>query len=637
MCGVFGVVGLGDPELGKRVARVLRHRGPDDSGVWVMRDGTPVTLANTRLSIIDLSDAGHMPMLSSDGRMAITYNGEIYNFHEIRVSLEKLGHRFRSKSDTEVILNAYSEWGEACLHRLRGMFSFLIWDVTRQRLFAARDRLGIKPLYWTETNKGTMLASELKAILASGLIAPELDQNALHHYLTYYCVPPPYTMLEGVHTLLPGHFLTWEKGNVTIQKYWEVPESDTQDLVAATKDPAGVRSELRKLLEEAISLRMVSDVSVGAFLSGGVDSSAVVALMARLSGERLKTFSIGFTSEGDGIDERSYARSVSDRYETEHTEVVVTGSDVLEHLPHFVRAMDQPTGDGLNTYLVSQASAQHVKVALSGLGGDELFAGYRQYRYLQQSERISEVWQQIPDWGKMIAQVAARQVSGLTGKKSIAEVPGWLEGEFLARYLRTRTLFGETAKTALYADCFAEQQSNISPSIDLLRHYALESESDPIERVTRLELKSYLSHMLLRDTDAMSMAHSLEVRVPLIDHKLVEFATRIPASLKLGSSGFGSLRGRSKVILTDALSDLLPEVIVNRRKQGFHMPLGAWLRGALQPMVEHTLSHKSVRRRGIFDPIVVDGIRQEFEAGRGHYMRVWALFVLELWQQEFLD
>lgn len=637
MCGIFGLVGRADRELGERVVRAIDHRGPDDSGVWVDSTDTPVTLVNTRLAIIDLSPGGHMPMMYADRGMAITYNGEVYNFAEIRAELEKRGHQFSSQSDTEVILKAYSQWGDDCVHRFRGMFAFLIWDASRQRLFAARDRLGIKPLYWSETDSGLVLASEIKAILSSGLINPVLDFHALHHFLTFYAVPPPHTILQGVNVLLPGHYLIWDKGTVTVRQYWDVPMVDNGDLMSASDDVVEIRRELRRLLEESIRLRMIADVPVGAFLSGGVDSSAVVALMTRLSGERLRTFSIGFHAEGKQMDERRFADIIAHRYDTEHDEVVISGRDVANQLPDFVRAMDQPTGDGLNTYMVSHAASKHVKVALSGIGGDELFAGYRQYRYLLQGERAGRLWQRLPGLGKAAARTTLRYLAQVSGREALADLPGWLEAGFLSRYLRTRTLFSEDAKEFLYQDDLAKCRYGIAPSIDSLRPYLVESESDPIVKVTRMELKSYLAHMLLRDTDALSMAHSLEVRVPLIDHKLVEFATRIPAHLKLGHSLIGSLYGRTKLVLTDALSDVLPEEISRRRKQGFDMPVGSWLRRELQPVVAESLSRESVKRRGLFDPDVVMGLRSDCEAGRGPYMRIWALLMLELWQREFMD
>ena len=637
MCGIFGVIGNTDLEVANRVSRGMYHRGPDDSGIWIDTTGTPVTLVNTRLAIIDLSEAGHMPMLSHNSEVAITYNGEVYNFPEIRSELEKLGYEFVSNSDTEVILTAYQHWGDDCVDRFRGMFAFLIWDVSKQRLFAARDRLGIKPLYWTMSGKNLILGSELKTILASGLIEPVMNYQALHHYLTFYAVPPPLTMLQGVHSLLPGHCLTWEKGTVSIRQYWDLPVMKSLNSNDIRYDELETRLELRRLLEESIKLRMVSDVPVGAFLSGGVDSSAVVALMANLTGERLKTFSVGYDSEGKSMDERSYAELVARQYDTDHNEVVISGREVAAQLSNFVCAMDQPTGDGLNTYLVSRATSKHVKVALSGLGGDELFAGYRQYRYLLNADNISRVWNQAPKLAKSLGRTFFSGLAGLSGRSALAEVPEWLESGFLQRYLRTRTLFNEESKTALYRLEISAKQTVTIPSIDLLNPYLNYDEHDSVMKVTRLELKSYMSHMLLRDTDVTSMAHSLEVRVPLIDHKLVEFAAGIPASMKLGNSYMGKFSGRAKVILTDALADVLPKQILQRRKQGFFMPVGSWMLNDLEPIVSEALSSDTVSRRGIFDPGAVSGLRSDFENGRASYMKVWALLMLELWQREFID
>jgi asparagine synthase (glutamine-hydrolysing) len=615
----------------------MYHRGPDDSGIWIDTTDTPVTLVNTRLAIIDLSEAGHMPMLSHNSEVAITYNGEVYNFPEIRSDLEKLGYTFVSNSDTEVILSAYQHWGDACVERFRGMFAFLIWDVRKQRLFAARDRLGIKPLYWSMVGEDLILGSELKTILASGLIEPVMNYQALHHYLTFYAVPPPLTMLENIHSLLPGHCLIWEKGTVSVKQYWDLPVMTSNDDKYTKYDEIETKLELRRLLEESIKLRMVSDVPVGAFLSGGVDSSAVVALMARLTGERLKTFSVGYDIAGKSMDERHYAELVARRYDTDHNEVIISGREVAAQLSNFVCAMDQPTGDGLNTYLVSRATSDHVKVALSGLGGDELFAGYRQYRYLMNADIISKVWNDAPKLAQSLGRTFFAGLAGLSGRPALAEVPEWLESSFLHRYLRTRTLFNEESKAALYRSGMSERYSMNGASVDLLTPYLNCREHDPIMKVTRLELKSYMSHMLLRDTDVTSMAHSLEVRVPLIDHKLVEFAANIPAAMKLGNSHVGKFVGPTKVVLTDALVDVLPKQILGRKKQGFFMPVGSWMLNDLEPVVSEALSSDTVSRRGIFDPSVVSGLRSDFENGTGSYMKVWALLMLELWQREFID
>ena len=626
MCGLFALVGAADAALGRRVADCLHHRGPDDSGVWTSASGIAVTMASTRLSIIDLSPGGHMPMLSADGRMVIVYNGEVYNFRELRAELEGLGERFQSHSDTEVVLAAYRCWGAQCVQRLRGMFAFAIWEIDKQQLFAARDRLGIKPLYWTESPRGLAVASELKGLLAGGLAPRELDLQALHHFLTFYSVPPPHTMLAGVQALLPGHSLTWQAGRVTMQKYWDVPASAVRSQRMEYEE---ARRELRRLLEETIRLRMIADVPVGAFLSGGMDSSAVVALMTRISGARLKTFSVGFQAEGRSIDERSYARLVAAHCDTDHTEVLVDGLQVAAQLAQFVRAMDQPTGDGLNTFLVSQAAAQHVKVALSGLGADELFAGYHQFRYLQQAEPWARWWQQAPQWLQAVARSGSRLGAVAAGRPAIAEVPAWLSGDFLSRYLRTRTLYDEDGKLRLYTDKLRHSR-NVVGSADALTAYLDANDANVVAKVTRLELKGYMAHMLLRDTDAMSMAHSLEVRVPWIDHKLVEFAVGLPAEWKLRGA-------QPKAIFADALADVLPRTVLRRRKQGFEIPLANWLRNELRGVLEDTLAPATVLRRGLFNVQRVQQLHADFVAGRGAYMRVWALVILELWQRENLD
>jgi len=625
MCGIWGTVNIADQHVAEAAALAMHHRGPDDHGAYVAQQPCPVALVNTRLSIIDLSPAGHQPMCTPDGRYWIVYNGEVYNFQPLRERLLGLGHIFRSHSDTEVILHAYQEWGADCLEHLRGMFAFAIWDMQEARLFVARDRLGIKPVYYALSPDPAggpdrlVFASELKALLASGLIRPALNAQALHHYLSFYAVPSPYTILEGVHALPAGHFLVFEDGHLRTEKYWDVP---VQEPLEMSED--AIRRRLRELLEESIELRMIADVPVGAFLSGGIDSSAVVALMTRASGERLRTFSIGFGQEGQDIDERSAARVLADYYQTEHTEVIVTGEQVREQLPHIIRALDQPSGDGLNTYLVSQATAQHVKVALSGLGGDELFAGYPQFRLFQQADSARRTWQVLPEFLRGLGRSMGEIIS------PVGRVAYWLDGDLLDRYGRVRVLYDEATKLSLYSPTAINALAAPEPSLEYLGRFVHPAETGSIESLTRLELKNYMAHTLLRDTDAMSMAHSLEVRVPLIDHELVEFAARIPPRLKLH-------RGQTKHIFIEALRDVLPVEVLSRPKRGFEMPVAAWLQGPLCDVVEDTLSPESVERRGLFAPQAVRAIYQDFQHGRAPYLRVWALTVLELWLREFID
>ncbi len=625
MCGIWGVVNIADEQMAEAAASAICHRGPDDHGIFVAREPLPVSLANTRLAIIDLSPGGHQPMSSEDGRYTIVYNGETYNYQAVRQELIEAGHHFVSDSDTEVILHAYMEWGEQCLDHLRGMFAFAIWDKVEASLFAARDRLGIKPLYYAQRladepgGPRLAFASELKALLATGLAEPRLNYAALHHYLSFYAVPSPYSILDSVAMLPPGHFLTYVKGVLKIKQYWALPPSDS---LFMSEHEIIVR--LRDLLEELIRLRMIADVQVGAFLSGGIDSSAVVALMTRASGERLRTFSIGFGEEGSSIDERSDARLLAEHYGTDHTEVVVSGRQVREELEQIIRAMDQPSGDGLNTYLVSQATAKHVKVALSGLGGDELFAGYPQFRTFQRADRAGGMWNAAPGFARQAARSTASLLDPLNRALK------WVDGDFLSRYERVRILYGEQAKLALYTPQTVAALLAPESSLDYLAQYVHPANKDSIAQLTRLELLNYMTHTLLRDTDAMSMAHSLEVRVPLIDHKLVEFAVCIPAELKLRG-------GRGKWIFTQALKDVLPKDILDRPKRGFEMPVASWMRTDLRDVLDDVFSRQSVERRGLFKSEAMVRVYDDFKAGKGPYMRAWALAALELWLRVFFD
>jgi asparagine synthase (glutamine-hydrolysing) len=626
MCGIWGAINAADERTAEIATQAMHHRGPDDSGYYVAQSPIPVALANTRLAIIDLSQAGHQPISNEDGRFWIVYNGEVYNYAPLKLILQEQGHQFTSDTDTEVILHAYEEWGHKCLDHLRGMFAFAIWDSAEGKLFAARDRLGIKPFYYSyqinpsDFRSSTFVfASELKALLETNLVERRLNYPAIHHYLSFYAVPTPYTILEGVESLPAGHYLTFKDGDLTIKPYWSLPASEPLDM-----SEEEIVARLRKLLEESIRLRMIADVPVGAFLSGGIDSSAVVALMTRASGEQLRTFSIGFGAEGQHIDERSAARVLADHYGTEHTEVIVTGQDVRDQLDQIIRAMDQPTGDGLNTYLVSQATAQHVKVALSGLGGDELFAGYPQFKMFDQSRRARKFWNLVPG----MAKSAARRAAGDTGPLRRAFT--WLDGDMLERYERVRILFSQSRKMEIYTPATVAALAAPESSLEYLARYLHPAEQDTIAQLTRLELLNYMANTLLRDTDAMSMAHSLEVRVPLIDHKLVELAVRIPASMKLRNA-------QPKWIFAQALKDILPEEVLTRPKRGFEMPVAAWMRHELRGVLEDVFSRESVERRGLFRYDAARAIYDDFLENDTPYMHTWALAVLELWIRQTID
>lgn len=615
MCGIWGAINIADREMAEAAARAMHHRGPDDYGVFISEGPVPASLVNTRLAIIDLSPAAQQPMSNDDGSLWIVYNGELYNYRALRAILIDAGCQFTSQSDTEVILRAYETWGENCLEHFRGMFAFAIWDIKLGRLFAARDRLGVKPLYYLHSGKTLLFGSELKALLASGLITPRLNYAALHHYLSFYAVPAPYTILESVLALPAGHFLVFQDGRLSFTRYWNIPPAEPLAMSAGE-----IVVRLRELLEEAVRLRMVADVPVGAFLSGGVDSSAVVALMTRISGEPLKTFSIGFGQEGKDLDERSDARVLAESYGTDHHEVIVTGAQIRDQLDDIVTAMDQPTGDGLNTYLVSQATAQHVKVALSGLGGDELFAGYPQFRLFQRAQ----AWERLPG----AVRAAVHGGAALLGGR-LRRAADWLDSDLLGRYERVRLLYDEATKLSLYTPDTMNALAAPESSREYLSTLLHPVETDMLAQLARLELTGYMTHTLLRDTDAMSMAHSLEVRVPLIDHRLVEFATRIPIALKLRD-------GRSKWIFIQALRDILPPEVIERPKRGFEMPVAAWMRNELRPVLDDLFSRRTIEQRGLFRYEAIVEIYERFLRGEEPYMRAWALAVVELWLRHFL-
>ena len=626
ICGIFNHTNSAYEVAEETILKmrdIMTHRGPDGKGIYLSSD-RKLGLGHRRLSIIDLSEAGNQPMSNEDGTIWIAYNGEVYNFYEIREELEKRGHQFKSRTDTEVIVHSYEEWGEDCLHQFRGMFAFALWDERKNKLFLARDRLGIKPLYYTEVNGNFIFASELKGILASGLVQRDIEPQGLHHYLSFYSVPAPYTLIKGVKALPSGHKLVVEKGRVRIEKYWELEAYSPLQM-----DEEEIKERLRELLEESIRYRLISDVPVGAFLSGGVDSSLIVGLMSQYTSEPLKTFSIGYGPE----DELSYAKIAAERFGTEHFEIVLSGKDLLEDLDKVIWAIDQPSGDGINSYFVSKITSQHVKVALSGLGGDELFAGYMQLFLPLKYRRMFKVWQRLPLSVRkaMISSVGILPLM-TSFKRKIQFGLEFLEQPFY----RMRVLYSEQEKKKLYHPEFQQMLAFAEPPEDYVQKHIAKEDSDFLAELSRIDLSLYMRYTLLRDTDAMTMVHSLETRVPLIDHKLVEFAYRIPSRLKVH-------KGRSKYILTETVKDILPMDIIKRKKRGFELPVGTWLKNELKPVCDEVLSGEAARKRGLFNPASIREIHQRFFAGTlhytrvGSYMRVWTLVVLELWLRKFVD
>ncbi len=629
MCGIAGAIAVSSDavkDIVHRMTVTLVHRGPDDGGtvLFPVASHGYVGLGHRRLAILDLSPAGHQPMRDADTGNSITYNGEIYNFRDIRQQLEARGYHFQSQTDTEVILKAYDAFGYECLDRLRGMFAFAIWDTQKQRLFLARDRLGIKPLYYYHKDGQFLFASELRALLASGLVPRGISADGLLSYLSFGAVQQPLTLIEDVFCLLPGHYLEWRDGQVKTIRYWDALSSIETQTVKSQQGHEANLEAIRAHLEESVRLHLISDVPLGAFLSGGIDSSAVVALMSTVSQAPVKTFSIGFKE--NTFDESVHARVIAQRFQTDHVEIVISPQDVLLKLDSILNAMDQPTIDGVNTYVISQAVKQAgITVALSGLGGDELFAGYPSFIDVPRAERFMSLWSAFPPslqrlaaftWGKVVP------MNDRTDKLKML-LAGDIQEDH--PYFLSRALFTKPKQDQLL---YADVPREITQSAFLAHHEHILSEVsrlDPINRVSYLELTGYMSNMLLRDIDAMSMAHALEVRVPLIDHRLVEFMFSLPGISKLN-------KRIPKPLLVNALGDALPDEVIYRPKQGFAFPFDKWLKHQLKANVESTLlDQKHEQLDNFINPQALHKLWNEFLVGHRSWSRPWALYILKEW------
>jgi asparagine synthase (glutamine-hydrolysing) len=645
MCGIAGITGHAPPETIHKMVAAMGHRGPDDSGVFVA-DGC--ALGHARLSIIDLSPRAHQPMANADGSLVIVYNGETYNFQKERALLEQKGHRFSSQSDTEVVLRLYEEYGDDFLLRLRGMFALAIYDKRRgpgrERLLLARDQLGIKPLLYSETNGRLIFASEMKALLASGLVERQIDPEALRLLLTFGSVIQPRTMVTGVKMLPPAHRLIFEAGAVRIERYWSL--SDNRHPEIKTLPYPEQVALIREALTESVGLQMISDVQVGAFLSGGVDSSILVAMMAQTMGNRVKTFSVGFEAEGADIDESKEAQGTAKFLGTDHTHVLVKGTDVRDRIQHIASALDQPSVDGVNSYFISLAARQGVTVAISGTGGDEIFAGYPWFinMVLHQQRNQMEPYKAIAR--TLLASVARQPVFDplllMRGGERLYEAR--ICDGFLARYATNYQIFGPLgAAKMLSPDLRRLAQTGRSAHYDLMSIDEL-SGGSAIERVTGLCLRGYTNNQLLRDIDAVSMAHSLEVRVPYLDHLVVDVALSLPDSAKLGDPAQLSKPGPStyretgaKRILIDVGRPLLPKDFDLQPKRGFGMPFDTWLRGPLRDILLDTLSERAIQKRGFLDVQEASVIRKDFLEGRLSWAQPWLLMMLELWCREVIE
>ncbi|MDE2259322.1 MAG: asparagine synthase (glutamine-hydrolyzing) [Betaproteobacteria bacterium] len=645
MCGIAGIFGHAPPESLSNMVAAMHHRGPDDSGIY--RDDD-IALGMARLAVIDITPAGHQPMCNHNASVWIVYNGETYNFRQERSILEGKGHHFKSHSDTEVVLRMYEEYGDDFLLRMRGMFALAIYDKRngpgRERLLLARDQLGIKPLLYCRSGKHFLFASELKALLASGLVERQVDPEALRLLLTFGSVTQPHTMIKGVKMLLPGHRLLLENGSERIERFWRLDVGRRTE-VARLPYPELV-SLVRDSLEESVRLQMVSDVQLGAFLSGGMDSSLLVALMARNSSHRIKTFSVGFEAEGASMDESDDAEKTARFLGTDHARVVVKGQDVRDRIRHIAAALDQPSVDGVNSYFVSLASRQAVTVAISGTGGDELFAGYPWFITMvanAERELRNPVRSRV---GGMVASMARRAVFDplMFGRLGARLDMVRRSYGFVSRYARIYQIFGVCGAARVLAPAIREVAA-VGRDSGLDINWADEiPTAPPLERVSALCLRGYTQNQLLRDIDSVSMAHSLEVRVPFLDPLLADLALSLPRAAKLGSfAGVQNPETASyrdtgtKKILVDIGAGLLPPGMDRQPKRGFGMPFDVWMKGPLRDVFDDALSPMTVKKRGFFDEAEVGLLKENFLAGKGSWPQPWLLMMTELWCREVLD
>jgi asparagine synthase (glutamine-hydrolysing) len=628
MCGIAGIVSR---QLSKNKAiaalqqmnNAIAHRGPDAEGMW---DDEHAYLGHRRLSIIDLSDSGTQPLHSYDNRYVIIYNGELYNYKELKMQLQRAiqgtqeqPYFFKTQTDTEVVLAAYMCWSADCLQRFNGMYAFAIYDRQTKNIFIARDRMGIKPLYYSFQNNTLLFASEVRTILQSNLIEKKINQDALVDYLQYQTVHAPHTMAQDINMLLPGHYLTLENNEVKTQAYWQLEKNI--NYASTGKSYEDICKDVRTLFYEAVESRLVADVPFGAFLSGGIDSSAIVGAMTKVSSQQVKTFSVVFNESA--FSEASYARIVSEKFKTEHHEIKLSPQDFLQQLPEALQAMDHPSGDGPNTYIVSKVTKQAgITMALSGLGSDELFCGYDVFK---RSYKLEQQWwlNFVPRLIRVTGAAALTSFNKNIASQKLAEILSKPQVSFnYASPLSRQVLMDKQVKQLLN-----RSDLPMNAVYRFLRLLEFDDKNHRLSKYSIAEISTYMQNVLLRDTDQMSMASALEVRVPFLDYKLVEYV--------LGVADKHKYPHTPKKLLTDSLQDLLPAEIMNRKKMGFVLPWQLWMKHELKSFCEENLNHlESVG----FNPNRINQLWQAFLKGDPQitWSRIWHLVVLGNWQKNLL-
>ncbi|MFL6229572.1 MAG: asparagine synthase (glutamine-hydrolyzing) [Pyrinomonadaceae bacterium] len=634
MCGINGIAfsrrsgRAADERTVARMRDVLTHRGPDDDGLYI---SGAVGLGHRRLSIVDVA-AGHQPMTNEDGRLHIVYNGEVYNHADYRDELEARGHRYRTHCDTETILHLYEEHGAACVEHLRGMFAFAIWDDDRRELFVARDRLGVKPLYYVHTDDGSLyFASEIKALVEARAVRPEINYAALPDYLANHGTSNDETLFAGVRRLPPGHTMLWrEDGSVEIKQYWDV--SFAEEGAEGARRDEDLIAEWAELFRTSVRLRLMADVPLGMFLSGGIDSSAIAALMSGMVSEPIKTFSVAFAERE--ANELSYARMVADKFKTDHHEVVVSPAEFFDALPRMIWQEDEPLAhpSSVPLYFVSKLAREHVKVVLTGEGSDELLGGYERYARTLYNLAAAPAYNRVAP--ASLRRLVERRIRALPAasrvRQKLTRTFLCLAPDVESAYFDNFAVFNRAMQRDLLSPETKDRAGVLDPYRDMRRYFESVDSDSTLNRMLYADTKTYL-HELLMKQDQMSMAASIESRVPFLDHKLVEFTVRLPVRLKLR-------RGwTTKYVLRQAMRGVLPEPILARKKMGFPVPVGRWFRGEFKHVVEEYVLSSRAAERGIFDPTYVRALVARHDAGENHAERLWALVNFEMWLRRFVD
>ena len=631
MCGINGIAFSSrsrrrvDATALKTMRDVITHRGPDDEGIYIDEN---VGLGHRRLSIVDVA-SGHQPMTNEDRSLYITYNGEVYNHADYREELESRGHVYRTHCDTETILHLYEDYGDSCVEYLRGMFAFAIWDRNKRELFIARDRLGIKPLYYVYTSDGSLyFASEIKALLEARAVKPELNFAAFSDYLANHATSGEETLFAGVKRLMPGHTLTWRDGEIRIKKYWDVSFKKVAPNGHSDKDYIAEWSEL---FRKSVELRLMADVPLGMFLSGGIDSSAIAAVMSTLVDEPIKTFSVAFKERE--ANELEYARLVARAYKTDHHEVVISPEEFFAALPDLIWHEDEPLAhpSSVALFFVSRLAAQHVKVVLTGEGSDELMAGYARYRKTILNLAVGEHYHRLVPAG--VRDLIRGQIAGMSASKLRAKLSRTflsLSPDIESIYFDNFAVFPRSAQHQLLTPDTIDRIGGVDPYAGVRRVLSDSDGQSLLDRLLYADIKTYL-HELLMKQDQMSMAASLESRVPFLDHKLVEFTSSLPERLKLR-------RWTTKYVLRQSMKGVLPEQILTRPKMGFPVPVGAWFRGAYAPVLDEYVLSSRAMERGLFNADAVRTVVNQHQSGvANHSERLWSLVNLEMWFRRFID